>query len=145
MTNVKGVFYFSFSNGLIEDAIETNYAFTFDIDPDLPGIETDEWSLDGKTYTNIDYDFYEDAIGELEDYGVHDFCTSPHPEVASVGFSSYEVAAEKIPELMNKWREFFLSTTGVNNVGPIVQIEFSGGHSDLDIYNMTKRKENVVI
>lgn len=41
------------------------------------------------------------------DYGVHDYSTSGSEEMH--GFSSYEVDADKADELMEKWRQFFIT------------------------------------
>lgn len=64
-------------------------------------------------------DEYFEFLGDMEDYGVHDFCTVG--EYEAVGFSSYEVESEKYMEVMEKWHKFF-ADHGLG-VGPITQLD----------------------
>lgn len=49
-----------------------------------------------------------DIVADLEaEYGVHDVSMRPHEEF--MGFSTYEVPEDKVTELMNRWRDWFIS------------------------------------
>lgn len=75
----------------------------------------------GTVYT----EFSEDGIighgEEMEEaYGVHNWFTSPHPDVIGVGYGSYEVHKAKVDEFMKKWQEIFCDMTEI--VGVIKEI-----------------------
>lgn len=52
------------------------------------------------------HEYWLDFIGEMEEYGVHDFGTCGYKEV--VGFHSYEIRMPYRNEVMEKWRNFII-------------------------------------
>jgi hypothetical protein len=80
-------------------------------------------------------DAFDDFRSDLEGYGVHDVCGHPNPAVESVAFTSYEVAEDKIPELMEHWRNYFISKYGKDVVGPITDVSSIWDADDLEIYS----------
>lgn len=52
------------------------------------------------------HDYWLDFIGDMEEYGVHDFGTNGYKEV--VGFNSYEIRMKYRNEVMEKWRNFII-------------------------------------
>jgi hypothetical protein len=93
-----------------------------------------------------DYSWFQEAMDELEsEYGVHDWGTAPTDDVIGVGYFSYEVKAELIPELMEKWREVFVKQSSENDVSEVVTLEekdfpLNGSENDTFEYNLIKSK-----
>ena len=48
-----------------------------------------------------------DFLGDMEGYGVHDFCTTGWAEI--VGYGTYEIRLDKRDEVMNKWRDYIIA------------------------------------
>lgn len=128
MTEHNSIFYFDFYDSDTDSEDTTVYAFV--IDKSL-GIDFDEL---------IESDWFDDAFYELEgDYGVHDWSTSPVKGVSSIGYTSYEVDADKQEELVNKWRKEFASNLGEENVSRVVRIgSIDNFMDDLAILNKTE-------
>jgi len=67
----------------------------------------------------------------VEDYGVHDFHGSHNDHYQTFGYSTYEVAAEKVSEVMEIWRGFFASHFGANAVGPVTELPQAMDYNDM--------------
>lgn len=67
-------------------------------------------SLGLSNFAELSERLYDLATEDLEcRFGVHDWSTSPAPEVDGIGYTSYEVSRGDIPLLMDAWREWFSS------------------------------------
>ena len=119
------VFYFSFAlydpETESEDSVDKGFIireYDFHIDDDNTE-EQQQWL---------------DDIDRLESqYGVHDWCSAPDDRVHAIGFCSYEVKQDKVDELMEGWRQHFISQ-GLE-VTEVVQYTPDWDHdSDYDIY-----------
>ncbi len=124
------VFYFNFS---IEET-ETEKTLGFIVEnPKLFYI-----SLGYSNYKQTMGCFYEDVAEELEsEYGVHDWSSAPSKEVDAIGYTTYEVLEEYIPDLMSAWRQKFLDAGC--NVTEIINIPLSiSVKQDKDIYDYIK-------
>lgn len=101
-----GRFVFEFST-LDEPVVLTTYSFEFlDKQDDL------------RAWVAEQPDDYFNILADMEEYGVHDFVTTGDEEI--IGFSSYEVGADKYEEVMQKWRDFFVAEG--YNCGPVVLV-----------------------
>ena len=75
-----------------------------------------------------------DDVDEFESrYGVHDWSTSPDDRVHAIGFSSYEVEQDKVDELMEGWRQHFI-TKGLEVTEVVQYISDDDYDSDFDVY-----------
>jgi hypothetical protein len=130
------------------------FYFTFD-DP-----ETDELSLHGfviedptKFYESLDVsnfdDFDEIAVRlyevhteEIEaEYGVHDWSSRPSEAVDAIGYTTYEVESDRIPDLMNEWRNRFVSAGCVTTEVQRLDSETFGHGNDEEIYLLLGGKQ----
>lgn len=78
---------------------------------------------------------YDEKTQELEDeYGVHDWSSAPSPLVDGIGYRSYEVAPERLDELLTRWRDWFIGQ-GVTATG-VFELPVKDVHNltDFDIY-----------
>ena len=123
---MKAVFYFDFYDS--EEDFSTVYGFNMELASDSILIEDFDES----------YDFF--WSDTESDYGVHDWSSSPNDNVIGIGYTSYEVDPGKYDELMEKWREYFVSRPDVTNVTGIVQLPNSNDErlDDLGIYELVK-------
>lgn len=87
----------------------------------------------------INRDDYEEAMSLFEsNYGVHDWGSSPSPEIEAIGYNSYEVENTKFQELIMEWQKVFLNMDVVSSVSKIVS--WNGqlpDNSDFGIYKKT--------
>ena len=75
-------------------------------------------SLGLSNFAELSERLYDLATEGLEcRFGVHDWSTSPAPQVDGIGYTSYEVSRSDIPLLMEAWRDWFSSHFGL--VSPI--------------------------
>lgn len=120
------VFYFGFSlyDEETEDEDYLNKGFV---------IKDYEFSLDEDAGGDIEQQWLDD-IDKFESlYGVHDWITAPDDRVDAIGFCTYEVEKDKINELMEGWRQHFISKGF--EVTKVVQYTPDRDHdSDYDIY-----------
>ena len=151
----KGVFYFEFSfefeDGEPVDIPEGDdpemftKGFVYDFGNRYQeAIDSGILGVDDRRDTTFT-EFTEDGIiGHGEDmeekYGVHNWFTSPHPDVIGVGYGSYEVHKAKVDEFMEKWQQIFqCMAETVGDVKPISDPNFDGMNaSDNDYYEVLK-------
>lgn len=95
--------------------------------------DTDQETIKGfiiKNYENIEAELT--VLDDLEsEYGVHDWSSRPDPRVNGIGFTSYEVDEALYDELMNNWREYFVSIVGEENVTQVFTVSMM---NDYEIY-----------
>ena len=112
-----GVFYFSFYNELTGEEVGKGFVFT--------------WPEDQQKF----FGEITDRVVALEDeYGVHDWGTSPNEKVEAFGYASYEVDPSKYDELMTKWRNVFVGLLGEETVGPVKDFDVVMDDDDYAIY-----------
>ena len=70
-------------------------------------------------------EFLLEKLGNMEEYGIHDFSTSNEipQRIDGLGYHTYEVQEDMIVELLNKWNEFFQENIGVENISKVVDID----------------------
>jgi hypothetical protein len=78
---------------------------------------------------------FDEKTQDLEDeFGIHDWSTTPAKEVDGIGYRSYEVAPTQLDELLTRWRDWFVSlgvtVTGVFEL-PVKDVQ---NLTDFDIY-----------
>jgi len=106
---MDAVFYFSFYDSDTGETLSL-YGFNMAVPRDL--------------LAAIDVDALEEITEELEsEYGVHDWSSRPTDQVFGIGYTTYEVPELKIPELMTKWREHFISVLGEEYVTEVVRLD----------------------
>ena len=142
-------FYFSFSltnpDDEDDDNIEDMRGFT--VVP--PSVLTQQMTeLYDEFYPYLDDGKFTEKTEELEmTYGVHDWSSGPVDDVIGIGYSTYEVEVENIDNLMNEWREFFVSIFGNDAVSEVVVVQNTMGN-DKDIFDQIQactRKDPVSI
>ena len=131
----KGVFYFEFSNNFeVEDSDDIEcvyYGFNMNM-------------LNDDLEEDLDWD-YEDFCADMEcKFGTHDWSSSPHDDVAGIGYSAYEAPFSTIPDIMEKWRAYLESRADVQDTTAVVQIDITVDEAmkmtDLDFYNYIEGK-----
>lgn len=107
------------------------FYFTFALDPDdagdgSPGInkgfvvQADLGKSKYKDFAGFSEKLYDDIVSGIEGkYGVHDWSTGPVPGVNAIGFTTYEIEAGQIAEVMEAWRQAFLAALPSAIVGPV--------------------------
>ena len=128
-----GVFYFHFVNEDVEDCEPTSETKGFNISP--AGMEILYPLMENETIDSI--------CGPIEEeFGVHDACGSPTDEVESVGYTSYEVEPDNIPEVMNRWHQALADLAGAENLTPWMDLGNTDGMNDTDIHTAIANKVN---
>ena len=114
MKKLGGVFYFEFvfeDEENDEDDVATN-VWAFNFTPEAVEIL-------GPNFTESDW--YEDAFCSIEDeFGVHNWSSSPVADVVGVGHTTYEVSRIDAPTCVERWRQEFAKRVGNNNISPQV-------------------------
>lgn len=137
---MKGVFYFTFNpNYFGDDEHLETYAFAFITSPENKNII----SLNDNFFDVCGNDEYDNMVGEMEEYGVHDFSSSPCPNILGIGYHTYEVEVGKICELMHKWRSFIQMHLCTETITPVVKIEYAK-MNDEQIYDEVIKIASVV-
>lgn len=128
MTQQNGIFYFDFYDADTESEDSTVFAFVIDK------------SVASEIDNGIEESWYENIFDELEsEYGVHDWSSSPADGVPAIGYTSYEVEADRQEELVVKWRHAFASKFGEEKVSKVVRIgRLDNLVNDLDILKKTE-------
>lgn len=128
------VFYFTFA---VEDEQEVTMGFVV---ADASAM-FDSLSADGFEHM-VDRLYEEGQIDKIEsEFGVHDWSSSPSPEVDAIGYCTYEVDASQILMLMERWRKVFAAGSPTEAIE--VPKSVTQG-SDLDVYQyITTRNESV--
>ena len=86
---------------------------------------------------------YDDYTSHVEEYGVHDWSSSPDDRVFGIGFTSYEVKKSQIDKLLNEWRKMFIEVAGEENVGKIVDVRVGDMANDYDVYQDIKHNGKI--
>jgi hypothetical protein len=107
MEQTPAVFYFEFQ---IDD--ETIKTYGFAVSPEGAVHLADAENGPDMEYFDLD----------VEDYGVHDWCTGPDDRVIGTGYHTYEVAQSDIQTVMKIWRTAYVKKCGKHTVTPIVEI-----------------------
>lgn len=86
------------------------YAFIINLNKELEHLEM------------VNREDYDIALYDLENsYGIHDWGTSPSPEIDAIGYHSYEVESnEKFEELLSEWQKVFSKMNIVDSVSKLV-------------------------
>lgn len=125
---MQGVFYFNFvfsnkedKNGDCETKI---FGFTFHTITTSPSEE--EW--------------FETSLDELSsEYGIHDWSSSPCPDVVGIGFTTYEVDTVKCAKsLVEKWRKTFKKYKMKYVSDKIYEVKTQ--YSDMDVYDQIREQ-----
>lgn len=68
-------------------------------------------------------DEFLEKTGELEEFGVHDFCTTGKYEL--VGFGSYEIEPKNWLPVVQKWRDWFIEQgVGCGDIEEMTRAEY---------------------
>lgn len=121
----KGVFYFHFSFDTPELYFEKMYGFVFS----TRNINTETFFENSEFLTKAE---------ELEEkYGIHDWSSSPSDGIYGIGYTTYEVAPNKVLDLMAEWQQFFHKITGSDQlVGIVKEVKNPDTmDSDIDVYD----------
>lgn len=131
---MEAVFYFNFveddedEDEDIDDKVYPTRAFH------ISGLPDEPWS----SIEDVMSGYAEDLE---EEYGVHDWCSSPVEGVNAFGYMSYEVnGIQNQNELMESWRQAFLKQYPQATVGPCYTLETTGDDNDHNIMVKVKRK-----
>jgi len=139
------VFYFSFAVPGTEDEegcpIIRDYGFNITPEGAQKCIDSVRDPLDDiPTWEDFDKGLYDEYVDEIErEYGVHDMGGGSEDECEAIGFNTYEVEQDRILELMNKWRDIFVSLAGEENVTQVVEIT-GVGQSGYETYLEIEKK-----
>lgn len=120
--NKDTVFYFSFSQ---DDDSEISKSFIIK-------------NFDYELIENDDIDWIDQVNNMEEEYGVHDWGSGPNDNVNGIGYNTYEISEDKINEVMEKWRNYFISKGAT--VSKVVDLDISLDLDDYDIYKLVKEK-----
>jgi len=132
-----GVFYFTFTfeddSNESEETLHSTYGFIFSPSIISPGSELTE------------DDWFEELFGQIEDeFGVHDFCSSPVDSIIGIAYTTYEVPKNKALACVERWRQAFVDKFGQENVS--TKTHYLGDNhmdSDLEAFELCKQKESV--
>ena len=81
-------------------------------------------------------------MNDIEDeYGVHDWSTSPVDGVNAIGFTTYETEEEKIPSLMKVWQKAFKTIFPSCVVGQVHELTFEEKFTDGRVLISLEKKE----
>lgn len=127
------VFYFTFFNEDTE--VEKTFAFV---------TENPKLFYSSLKISNFDdlseSDVFSNLFNTMENrYGVHDWSSSPRPEVDAIAYSTYEVDDNEISNVMNDWLNAFTKSGCICT--PIVEIT-TLNTNDYQIYQECISKSN---
>jgi hypothetical protein len=108
MADIRKIFVFSFSGWETpgEPEVEKRgFILTFKDKEEMNKFA--DWTMDDDMSAELPEDNWYEFLGEMEGYGVHDFCTSGWAEI--VGYHTYEIRLDKRDEVMNKWRDYIVN------------------------------------
>ncbi len=120
------IFYFNFH----DEESETEKMFGFIVNEPIHLYRF----LGAETFDEQD-SLYELITETIESkYGVHDWSSSPNPQVDAIGYTTYEVEKQNISQVMQEWKNQ-IEKTG-SSCSKIVQITNNASlGDDLSIYN----------
>jgi hypothetical protein len=81
-------------------------------------------------------DLYDQVTEPLEsEYGVHDWSSGPVAGINAIGYCTYEVEEQLIPELMEKWRIALGAYLHSTSIGPVVELTAEQTDNDQSVYD----------